>query len=415
MSKNLRRTAIRLALIATVAVLPLLLLTPAGAPIARPTAGMGAVLGHDFTPPVSLGRLAAIQLAALHAAHRDIPGGSGIVQYLASHGNGALFSYLLASDGSTEIAFWNATTNTITKVQNLGNGPLTFMNGLFWAGDRYVFAVYDASSGTTSWETYSTGFGITLVSTPLPVTADWTLVGVAGGYLFVSGSSDLYALNESSFAIANDFGPLLPTGASISAVDLQAGRLYLGGSIVPVSGGSYALYGYLDLIANTFVQLSPTEVYPSYYGTSVYSITVAAGNVYFAGGAVILQTSPTFLFYTVGSVFESYDPTTSTVTNLSSLLPPAAAADQVLILHGQVGVVSAFFNDSSLTLTIRPGFFILHPTTATVTNDTSKVGKNFGVLVDESSVSANSLFMGGEDLLNGETEVAHFPVSEFVS
>lgn len=414
MSGMSRRTVAKITVIVLVVAVPLLLLTPVNSVGVRSGAGVASTAASDSS--FLSAKVHTDGIVSQHALHRQIlPNSYGVVQYLTSHLHTALFSYLLANNNSSEVALYNEKTNKTTDIQDVGGGPLTFTTGIVWAGDEYFLGIYNISAGgVMTYETYSTVYGLSVVATGLPVGQEWNIIGTTGGYVYVSSLGGLDAIDATTFAVVATYGSILPAQATIDAVRVVGSRLYVGGNVLAASGGSYALFGFIDTTTNTFDQLSATVSPPSYWNAAVYSIAVVGKKVVFGGQSYVVSVSPTFVFYTSGSVLFSYNPGKGTVTNLSGFLPASASADQLIQMDGYLGVVAGSFNASGPAVVGQPGFYLFNHALTGISNLTNIIGDNFLVLVDESSTSSGILFMGGTELPGDPSEIAAFNVASLV-
>ncbi len=341
-----------------------------------------------------------------------LPDSASVGYVLASHGRTTLFSYQL-TNGSAALAELSAATGRLTDIEVLSGGSAVYVSGIAWADHRFLVSIFNISSGVSSFQTIS-GHGppiATVLSLPEPEA--WTVLDSVRDQVFVGSPGALLALSDDTFQVQSDFSSLLPAGAGVNSVAAFGSQLYIGGAITPVSGGAFAFYGAIELRTDTLTVFSPTVTQPSDYITSIFSVVVSGGWVYFTGGATILQFSPSFELYSDGPILLAYHPTDRSWVNLSALLPPEAAADQAVVLGGYVGIMAPEWNLSTGVLVAQPGFFLTVPGSTTLHNDTAVVGNHLAVLAQETAASSGFLFAMGEDLTSGETAVVAIPFESF--
>ncbi len=382
--------------------LPTLLLVPGVAPghigLATPasdttTNSLSAAAG---IPPASAPAVAPVRV--------ELPNTTGI-QVMAAHDGHALASYYY--DNSTqELALFTASTESFTPLQNLGSG-LAVVEGIVWAGSQYLVSIYNFSTGLQTFEAYSLHSGLRTVTLPVDPYQSWTFAGTGDGFLFVTGTPGLYALNEQTFALVRNLTPLLPANATIVSVALQGLNLYVGGESL-VSGQYCVLYGFINLLSGTFTQLSPAPTGTSDVSRTVLSVVVNDGRVFFGGMAVVSQGG----LRTVGGILVAYDIRTGTLTHLARYLPSRGAVMQLVPVGRTVGVVEAYYNLAKGAF--ASGIYVVNRGLSGLINDTAITGNEFFVTAYESSVTNGLLYLGGQDLTTGYSEVEYLPVAMLV-
>ena len=337
----------------------------------------------------------------------DVPSSSGFVQNLASHGRQALFSFSLAN-GTTEIALFRPLTAEVDPVQVLSGGTAVFTEGMAWIGHRYLISIFDSDSGSTTFETYSSGAGISVVDPGVSLSGSWEIAGTGRGQVFLSAPGELVAVREGTLQVAQSLSGDLPAGTVINTVAFQGNRLYVGGARVQPDGSAFALYGFLDPRQGTFAPLSPSQPSDPNVQSTVLSIAISDQRVVFGGQAYVLATEPTFSFYSVGAVLALYDPGPGRLTDLSGELPARFAVQAVAALgERSVGIVAAAFNFTVGTV-VTPAYFVGEHPWSSLENVTGVVGSSLAVLAFETSVSGGLLFLGGLDETTGLSEVGAF-------
>ena len=341
-----------------------------------------------------------------------LPDSMGVGYVLASHARTTLFSYQL-TNGSAALAELSAATGRLTDIEVLSGGYAVYVSGIAWADHRFLVSIFNFSSGMSSFQTISMHGPPTATVLPLPEPEAWTVLDTVRDQVFVGGPGALLALSDDTFQVQRDFSSLLPAGAGVNSIAAFGNRLYIGGVIVPVSGGPFAFYGAIDLRTDTLTLFSPTVTQPSDYITSIFSVVVSDGWVYFSGSTTILQFSPSFEAYSDGPILLAYHPTDQRWINLSALLPPKSDAFQAVVLGNHVGIIAPEWNDSTGTYVVQPGFFLIAPGSTAMHNDTAVVGNHLAIFAQEAATSGGSLFAMGEDLTSGETAVVAIPFENF--
>jgi hypothetical protein len=382
--------------------LPTLLLVPGVAPghigFATPASGTTT---DSLSSPVGLTPVVSPAAVPVRA---ELPNTTGI-QVMAAHDGHALASFYY--DNSTqELALFTASTNSFTPLQDLGTGA-AMVEGIVWAGSEYLVSIYNFTTDLQTFEAYSLHSGLKTVTLPVDPSQLWTFAGTGDGLLFVTGTPGLYALNERTFALERDLTPLLPANATVISAALSGLDLYVGGQTL-VSGQYYELYGFIDLLTGAFTQLSPHPAGTSEVSRAVLSVVVNGGKVYFGGMAVVSRGG----LHTVGGILVAYDIRTGKLTHLARYLPSRGAVMQLVPVGCTVGVVEASYNLA--TGTFASGVYVVNRRLSGLINDTTITGTEFFVTAYESSVTNGVLYLGGQDLTTGYSEVEYLPVAMLV-
>lgn len=358
----------------------------------------------------------ASEAMAAHSSHVRrfmLPNSAGLGDVLAAHGSTTLLSYGL-TNGSSVIDEYSAATAGPVELQLVPGGPSEFPSGVAWAASRFLVSIQNVTTGTTFYESFTVQGRMTIANIPEATEGLWTVIDSTGGSVYLSSPGSLLALNESTLSLDQSFDSVLPAGAGINSVALLGGQLYLGGAISPATGGAYAFYGAIDLASGTLTTLSPTETYPTTYLTTVLSVVVARGMVFFGGQSLSFGTNPSFFYQTDGPVLVSFQPCSGSLRNLSGELSPQRGVGQLVVLGGAVGVVAPFWGFTvGGQLTGAPGFYLLNARTGHLRNETAVVGTDLLVIASETAASGGQLITMGEQLSSGVTELVVVPFSAF--
>ena len=208
--------------------------------------------------------------------------------------------------------------------------------------------------------------GLQFVHMPIP-RMSWFPSGGTGTTRLVSGSvpfggSYLYGVDVSTLSIVANYSLDIPSGSFFygSAPSVPASDVvYLAGF---TGYGGHAIFGNLNLDTGVFTTVAILENGPS--SLSFFFTTVYAGSDYYALGGFQSLTSSAEL----GLIY-SWDPVTSTWTNLSGVLASSWTVQAAaVVINGNI-----VFGTTSNDL-LYGGLYSYDPTTDTLTNFTALAG-----------------------------------------
>ncbi len=353
------------------------------------------------------------KIGAIHTSgvrRITLPNSAGLGNVLAVH-NGTVFLSYTLTNGTSVVDEYVIANRTLTQLQVLPGGSLEYVSGVVWTDRGFFISIQNLSDSLTSFETVTLSGQVAVASVPKASSGLWSVVGSSGDAVYISTEGALLALNDDTYAQLRSFDSVLPAGAGINAVAQLGGRLYIGGLIAPVSGGGYAFYGAIDLSNGTLTTLSPVENYPGSYSTTVLSVVVDGGSVFFGGQAISFGTNSAYLLQTDGPLLFAYQPSSSSLRNLSSALPGLNGVGQLVTVGPAIGVAAPFWGlTTSGNLTGEPGFYLVNPSTGGAHNETALLGPSLLVVAAETAVSQGELVTMGLNLPTGDTRMLIAPV-----
>jgi hypothetical protein len=247
--------------------------------------------------------------------------------------SGSLLELAVASIGSVallddwgshgqQLSLFNAATNTTQVV-----GPVRPTSGTFYyaaeisAGGKFFVEWENYSTRLTSWQSVTTVGKVTNITVPLGNTLRWNLDYGNGTSLYVSSGRFLVEANPRTLNIVSNLTKYVPADVSAISVLPVGQLLYLAGNLTFVDRDSAAYLGVLNLTSHQTTRIfeSPRSHAPDVY-PAFYSIEPWAGAIYAGGGTELVNFS-TFRAQTYQGYLYKYDPATSALHNLSSLLP----------------------------------------------------------------------------------------------
>ena len=242
----------------------------------------------------------------------------------------------------------------------------------------------------------------------------WTLVPGDSHSLFATDFGYLVQLNPRTYGTEANYSSLLPAGVSIQSVFVDEARLYLGGELEVATGGATPFFGFINTKSNTETTLSSSASNnPSYLSGGIFSIAKLSGKVYFGGGLDFAETSPALLFTFVEGYLFQYSPYSGKVTNLSSVNPVTKWSVFAMFNTGSTIVMTiGDFYENSMGITEVGGTYSLAASHHRLINDSATVGSHLAALLEESSVTAGTYFIGGVNTARGEAETVALPTWE---
>lgn len=315
---------------------------------------------------------------------------------------------------TSELVLFDGATNVSRVIQaEVPGGQNDSLVGLTSAAGEFFLEWQNLSSGNVFWQKVSLAGKISYPSIPLNKGLVWSILDGNATSLFASVGRILVEINATTLKIAANFTKDVPKNLTFDSALPVGSRLYLAGSWSVSGHGPSAYFGYLNLTTGKLHTISPVvKTHPSGLVGTDTSIATMGADVY-VGGALTLATSST-AFHSVGGYFERYNVTTSTLVNLSSLLPVENWGVFAIAPWGTT--IGLSLSDESLNATIPVlsfpgGIYSLAVSQNRLVNESSDFPLGFTCFVlGETSVSDGWYYSGGYNqpggnLLTGVAQV----------